>query len=212
MEKSVEFMKESLAENLDSIKQSLAVNEESNKQSLVVNLDAIKHLHAKLTTVDAKTTTVDAKLTTVDAKLTTVDAKLTTVDAKLTTLNSNIISLQEELANLNKTFEKQASTQRLEWAIANCDKISQPFTYYSYEIKGKSFDYTKSNSSALIRDILLAFLRGEGFDISYRTMSRQSRDEGEKQFREAISKEVQAIIGQKPRIGMAEKGYAIYYT
>jgi chromosome segregation ATPase len=177
MEKSVEFMKESLAENLDSIKQSLAVNVESNKQSLAVNLDAIKQ-----------------------------------VDAKLTTLNSNIISLQGELANLNKTLEKQASTHKLEWAIANCDKISQPFTYYSYEIKGKSCDYTKSNSSTLIRDILLAFLRGEGCDISYRTMSRQSRDEGEKQFREAISKEVQAIIGQKPRIGMAEKGYAIYYT
>jgi hypothetical protein len=134
------------------------------------------------------------------------------VDTKLTTLNSHMISMKDELANLSKTLEKQATVQRLQWAVANFNDISQPFTYFSYEIQGKSLDFTKSSSSTIIREILLAFLRGEGCDISCRTMNKKNRDEGEKEFRETISKEIQAITGQKPRISVAEKGYAIYYS
>ena len=199
VEKSVELMKETLKQNLDSMKQSMAVNLDSNKQSLADSLESNKQV-------------LEASLNKNKQMLVDNLDVIKQFDTKIITLNSNMASLKEELTNLNKTLEKQAMTHRLEWALANFDKISDSFTFYSYEYKGKSFDYTKSSSATLIKDILLAFLRGEGCDINYRTMSRQNREEGEKQFREAISKEIQAIIGQKPRIAVAERGYAIYYS
>jgi len=155
---------------------------------------------------------MEKSVDTMKESLTVNTDSIKQLEMKLSALNSNMLNLKDELTNLSKTLEKQATTQRLQWAVGNCDKISHPFFYYSYEMKGKSFDYTKKTSSAIIREILLAFLREDGCDISCRTMSKQNRDEGEKQFRETISKEIQAITGQKPRIGMDQKGYAIYYT
>ena len=209
MEKSVGNIQDSLTENLDSMKRTLATNIESIQQSLTENAVSNKKLLSEnLDLIKALTANVDSNKLLLTGNLDSIKQ----LDTKLNTLNNNMTSLKDELTNLSKTLEKQATTQRLQWAIAHSNDISQPFTYFSYEVQGKSLDYTKCSSSVIIREILLAFLRGEGCDISCRTISRKNREEGEKEFRETISKEIQAITGQKPRMDVAEKGYAIYYS
>jgi hypothetical protein len=172
-------------------------------------LESLKELTLKSSqatekSIESMNDTIIDKMDSVRKSLTwnmeQVESSVKQLDDKLNTLNHNMVNLKDELANLNKTLEKQSITHKLEWAVANFDKISEPFTFYSYKYSGKSCDFTKCSSSALLKQILLAFLRGEGCDINFRTLSRQNKEDGEKQFREAISKEVQAIMGQRPRI------------
>ena len=62
-------------------------------------------------------------------------------------------------------------------------------------------------------------VRGLGVTITNRNLIQQSYrygkdkvEDGEKQFREALESQIHELIGQNPRIAVADSGYAIYYS
>ena len=133
----------------------------------------------------------------------------TSVDSKMNTLDQSISNLKEEVVKLNSAISIQAKDQKLQWAISNAGLNS--FEYY-----GKDTNYKQVESSSFVKTILFSFRKGMGFYVTDRSMAQYSygRDveEGEKQFRDALSKQIHELIGQKPRIALADDGYAIYYS
>ena len=87
---------------------------------------------------------------------TSIDSLKTLVKSKMNTLNQSISILKKELA-------LQSKNQRLEWAISNTEIYS--FLYY----KKGSFEEFDSKDLAL--EILGWFRRGEGYDITNRSMT-----------------------------------------
>lgn len=132
----------------------------------------------------------------------------TSLDSKLNTLDQSISNLKEEVAKMNSAMANQAKNQRLEWAISNAGINS-----FKHHEKG---GFSLVESTAIVQSVLLSFKKGPGHYITDRSMTGyrygQNAEEGEKQFRDALSNQIHALTGQKPRIALADNGYAIYYS
>jgi hypothetical protein len=113
-------------------------------------------------------------------------------------------NLKDEINGLKKTMSDIQKDARLQWAINNPGIGS--FKYYD---AGK---WTERDSSEFVKSVLINFRKNSGYYIHSRCMdSCHSKEEGEKEFRDALSDQIHGLIGKKPRIAMAEHGYAIYY-
>lgn len=139
-----------------------------------------------------------------------VESLKTSIDSKLNTLNQSILNLKEEVVGLNSANAVHAKNQKLQWAIDNAELGS--FEHY---VKTEN-SYNRFKSTIFVKDILLSFRNGTGLYITNRSMKAYGNygndpAEGEKQFRDALSTQIHDLLGQKPRIAVADKGYAIYY-
>jgi hypothetical protein len=71
-----------------------------------------------------------------------------------------------------------------------------------------------------VKSILMSFRRGDGryitgrsIDIDYHYYSDAKKiEDGEKQFRDKLSQQIHDLLGVKPRVAVADNGYAIYYS
>ena len=138
-----------------------------------------------------------------------VESLKTLMDSKLNTLNKSVLDLKEEVAGLGSAIAVQTKNQKLQWAIDNSGLNS-----FHFFVKGT---YQKVESSSFVKTILLFFRQGLGQYITNRSMinydgyGNRNMEEGEKQFRDALSEQIHKLLGQKPRISVAADGYAIYY-
>lgn len=137
-----------------------------------------------------------------------VESLKTSIDSKLNTLNQSISNLKEEVVGLNSAIAVQTKNQKLQWAIENSGLNS--FHFYVKD------SYNRVESTSFTKAILLSFRKGTGHYITNRSMKEYNRygndtEEGEKQFRDALSTQIHELLGQKPRIAVADNGYAIYY-
>ena len=127
----------------------------------------------------------------------------TLVDSKLNALNQSISNLDRAVVKLNSVISNQEKDQKLQWAISNAGLNS--FKYYAKDT------YSRIESTNFVKTILFSFRKGTGHYITNCSMTDYS-EEGETQFREALCTQIHELIGQKPRIAIAELGYAIYYS
>lgn len=151
------------------------------------------------------------------------------VDAKLNTLNQSISSLKDEIVKQNaitvlqisalKTaIDVQTKDQKIQWAFSNAEFNS--FNYYEKPATGyHGCDTRTVSSSNFVKLTLLTFKQGDGRYIINRSMSQygpyteaKTIEEGEKQFRDKLSQQIHDLLGHKPRISVADNGYAIYYS
>jgi hypothetical protein len=127
--------------------------------------------------------------------------------AQLNTVNQSILNLKEEVVGLKNDLANLAKNEKLQWAITNA--ALNAFEYYEKDT------YRKIESTSVVRSILFSFSQGVGHYITNRSMTHYNNakmEEGEKQFRDALSKSIHQLLGQKPRIALADSGYAIYYS
>jgi hypothetical protein len=109
---------------------------------------------------------------------------------------------------LNSAIAVQTKNQKLQWAIENSGLNS--FHFYVKD------NYNRVESTSFAKKILLSFRKGTGHSIANRSMKEYTRhgkdtEEGEKQFRDALSTQIHELLGQKPLIAVADKEYTIYY-
>ena len=138
-------------------------------------------------------------------------------DAKLNTVNQSMSTLKDEVVKLNSAIARLTKNQQLEWAISNAGLNS--FKFYDKDI-GDFNNHVESTS--LVKNILFFFRKDRGRYITNRSMKPYKEynrvtpqaevDEGEKLFRAALSTQIHELIGQEPRIALADKAYAIYYS
>lgn len=138
-------------------------------------------------------------------------------DAKLNTLNQSLSNIKDQLVLLNANVALQVRNQKLEWAISHSDIGS--FEFY---VKGDRYKAsTRYKSSAFVTEVLLNFRKGVGHYITDRSMSEYRYDytgklvqgeEGEMQFRDALSAQIHKLIGHKPKIEVSDGKVAIYYS
>lgn len=113
------------------------------------------------------------------------------------------------MLKLNTAAALQAKDQKLQWAISNIGLNS--FQFYAKD------SYQKVESASFVKTILFSFRKGTGHYITNRSMTGYNAygnkpEEGEKQFRDALSTQIHELTGQQPRIAVADSGYAIYYS
>ena len=124
-------------------------------------------------------------------------------------------TLKDEVVKLNSAIARLTKNQQLEWAISNAGLNS--FKFYDKDI-GDFNNHVESTS--LVKNILFFFRKDRGRYITNRSMKPYKEynrvtpqaevDEGEKLFRAALSTQIHELIGQEPRIALADKAYAIY--
>ncbi len=139
-----------------------------------------------------------------------VELLKTSMDSKLNTLNQSISNLKEEVVGLKSAIALQTKNQKLEWAISNAG-LSSSFQFYVKD------SYHRVESTSFVKTILFSFRKGTGHYITNRSITKyndygNNSEEGEKQFRDALSTQIHELLGQKPRIAVADNGYAIYYS
>ncbi|KAJ1509981.1 hypothetical protein HMI54_001864 [Coelomomyces lativittatus] len=139
-----------------------------------------------------------------------VESIKTLIAVNMTALDQSISNLQNEVVKLNAKIVFQTKCQNLEWAISNVG--INAFKYFL-----KSEGCREIESTIFVKWVLLSFRTGKGHYITNRSMKQYSYLEsdileGERQFREALSDQIHELIGQKPRIALADDGYAIYYS
>ncbi len=83
----------------------------------------------------------------------------------------------------------------------------------------KDNEYSGVESTGFVKTVLLSFRKGTGHYVTNRSLipdcyryGKDKVEDGEKQFREALTSQIHELIGQKPRIAVADSGYAIYYS
>jgi hypothetical protein len=135
------------------------------------------------------------------------------VNSNLKVLNQSISDLKEVVVSLKSITALQAKDISLQWAISNAGLNC--FKMYRKDPSS----YNAVDSTELVREILFSFRTGRGryingFSmITYSQYSNTSQqEEGEKQFRDKISQQIHELLGQKPRIDVVDKSYAIYYS
>ena len=132
------------------------------------------------------------------------------VEGKFDAQSKSIDSLKEELKRMNAELVQQSQDRRLEWAISNCSVNS--FKYYTSTNQTNPLD-----SADLARQALFAFRTGKGQYITDGSTIRKSynaveNENGEKQFRDNMVKQIHQLMGRPPRLAMADQGYALYYS
>jgi hypothetical protein len=106
--------------------------------------------------------------------------------------------LEEEVAY-------QTKLQALAFAMDHTEQGS--FTYHTYS------PYSTQQSSALIPGIILAFRRNVGMYIPDGTSPGEGDESTQKNFHEALIKQIHSLTGTKPKIQLEANGkYAIYYS
>ncbi len=103
--------------------------------------------------------------------------------------------------------------QRLQWAISNAEVNF----FFFYEKAKSNFYRSNENSAAFVKAVLLSFQRGSGHYLNDRSFTEYRHhnsieEEGEKKFREALSTQIHALTGVKPRISLDDDGYVIFYS
>ena len=139
-----------------------------------------------------------------------LESKLDTVNQKLSLLekNANETSSQTmlHLDTMNKSITLQTKYQKIEWAFDHA-------AYGSFDcINRSNNNYVKS--SEIIKEILLSFLQGYGYDVTkYASdVGYNSGKDGKAEFRVAIVEQLYKLIGTKPRLVVHdEKKCVIYY-
>jgi len=139
------------------------------------------------------------------------------MDSKLNTLNQSILNLKEAVVAAIglqvAAIGLQSKDQKLQWAISNAGMNA--FMFYQ---KHESHYYRQdtTNSTDLVKTILLSFRKGCGLNITNRSkkqwVGNNHGEEGEKKFRDALSNQLHELLGHKPRISLENNVYAIYYS
>jgi hypothetical protein len=139
------------------------------------------------------------------------ESQMNTLIQAIAELNANVLVQTKTQSELNANIVLQTKHQTLEWAISNAELTA--FTSYK---KGGYQSHVLTDS--LVRTILMFFRQGLGCYIEnhsltpYQDNAIEKNEEGEKNFRDALSTQVHNLTGQKPRIAMYDGRYAIYYS
>jgi uncharacterized protein YycO len=131
------------------------------------------------------------------------------VQTSIIAMNKNLTELKEQMIKVNEKVSAQIKNQRLDWALENIGINS--FRFYVKDTNSNSVE-----STGFVKTILMSFRTENGYYITNRSLTQyhygNDMSEGEKQFREALTSQIHELIGHKPRIAMAERGHAIYYS
>ena len=137
-----------------------------------------------------------------------VESLKTSMDSKLNTLNQSISNLKEEVVPLLfkrriKSCNGQSKTLRI--------IIFLRLIFQKFEKK----DDRRVEFTSFVKTILLSFRKGTGHDITNRSCQpyhyRNDTKNGEKHFRDELSKHIHELLGHEPRIALGDNGYEIYY-
>ena len=120
-------------------------------------------------------------------------------DDKLAAMDSKIESLNENMKDVKSLLVEQEKRQKLEFAIS-CSSL-QEFKY--------SAEDGQKTSGALVEKILRWFALGYGFHLpANATVGSSSKSESQKEelFRAKLTKQLENLIGHKPRLKDNGKG------
>ena len=143
------------------------------------------------------------------------DAKTKTMIQSMANVEQRLANVEGHLKTLNESIAAQTKNQALAWAASNTTLNS--FMYYIKPSNGSNY-VDKRRSSALVPDILLGFRKNEGKYIHncsltpYLGQSEEAITKGEKDFREALVRQIHGLIGQQPRIALYNGCWAIFYS
>lgn len=156
-------------------------------------------------TQDTATSTNKGRI--VGAVETLIDAAKGSIDDKLGAMDSKIKCLKDDMKGVKGLLATQEKRQRLEFAIS-CSSL-QEFKYISE-------DGMKTTSSALVQKILKWFVLGYGFhlpaDAIVMSTSNNEKRTREELFRLKLMKQLENLIGHKPRLVNNGKGsFTIFY-
>ena len=144
----------------------------------------------------------------IESMKTSMDSKINTLDQSISNLTEEVSELKEEVSELKEELALQSKNQKLEWAFSNAGYKS--FKYY-YKNNSQQID-----SKNLVQGILISFRQGKGNYTCDHSMTpyfgNQKVEKGEKQFRDALSDQINDLIGHMPRITLEDNGYVIYYS
>ena len=160
----------------------------------------------------------------VDAKLNTINQSLVAsrerADDKASSLEQRIgdkaSSLEQRIGKLEDKVAHQTKLQNLAFAIQNA--TVNEFEYI--DETNNSFG-TRSQSSSLVRTILLSFRRGFGSylpkgkleNVSSSSYDKSKWEESTKAFRNKVVNQIHGLTGRKPRLDQDVDGsFVIYYS
>lgn len=86
----------------------------------------------------------------------------------------------------------------------------------SFKFYTKDNEYSGVESTGFVKTVLLSFRKGTGHYVTNRSLISQGyrygKDKVEDGEKQALQSQLHELIGQKPRIAVAESGYAIYFS
>ena len=191
--------KKTLCTNLDELKSSFDNKLEAVSQSMKVSNE---YFDSKINTMNQHKVSIDNKLEAISQSMKVSNENF---DVKINTMNQHIITLEENMKEVQGFLAAQDKRQKLEFAIS-CSNLQ--------EFKYKSEDSQKM-SSTLVEKILRWFALGYGYHLpSDATAYSSSKSEKTKEevFRAKLMKQLENLIGHKPRLVENEKGdFTIFY-
>lgn len=131
-----------------------------------------------------------------------MDDKLNTLNQSVTHLKDEVGSLKAELTAIKDQLLVQGKHQILEWALENCS---------SGAFQCRSAAFGCPSATVPMKDILLAFRHNRGCSIHGCYLDSQN-ESGYAKYHRALEKQIDQLIGHKPRIVKDKDGkWVIYY-
>ena len=148
----------------------------------------------------------DNKLETVSESLKQeMKASNDELESKIDTMNTHIITLEESMEEIKGFLATQEKRQKIEFAIS-CSNLQ--------EFKYKSED-TPKMSSSLVEKVLRWFALGYGYKLPSDAIANSSSvtdKTKEELFRAKLMKQLENLIGHKPRLVDNGKGeFTVFY-
>lgn len=204
------FTNQTITTTTKTCKDSTVQSFPSSDMVLSFSLDGIKRVCLDSSIVS---NSLDSLKESVDSNMKKLQKLMpSTLDTIKQVLDKNNQTLNEVLNGMNKINDRInviEKNQKLEWAIQNSNIGS--FFYFN---KGS---YNKVDSTKLVKEALVSLRNGGGYYIIDKSLHPYNGyaneiQSGEQKFRNALSAQVTSLIGKKPRISMADNGYAIFYN
>lgn len=114
----------------------------------------------------------------------------------------------QEVKSVLLSIQKSIAIQTLQWAIGNT--AIEEFRYHKQEPRGGETCDVKY-SAYLVKSILLAFMRENGYPIQgWVWHSGMTLEEGREKFHQSLSRQIHALTGQEPRIVLEGDRWLVY--
>jgi cell division GTPase FtsZ len=136
------------------------------------------------------------------------------IDSKINTMNQQLLACSQNLSSMESNFT--ASMTLMNQSVAQLTK-NQTICWAIEHAEVNQFEFLNSGgiakSGQFVKETLLYFRTGVGRYIPTDYFIRYASD-GEKAFRDALSKQIHELLGQKPRIALKEgtEQYCNYYS
>ena len=153
------------------------------------------------------------------------DQYLVEIEKKITSLADKMDTQQKTLDTQQKTLEAEGKMRRIEFALQNLSLASKYFKPMKLPKEKNCHGYcTTIAPDELLKDILLSFRKGEGMLIQDyiwdKTRSnphyldpREIKNEWKTDFRNELSNQLRALVGQTPRFHDYGDGrMAVFYN